>query len=113
MTHQLIIPIRPDDTQLIKKFPADIKFFIAITKAYHRNPILTQLNPVTNLTPSFSMIYFNIIKPGYNSIQTDMHIFLSQTDMYSTQLLRPRKKERSVLHNPSTNILWGICGLRD
>jgi hypothetical protein len=33
--------------------------------------------------------------------------------MYSTQLLRPRKKERSILHNPSTNILWCICGLRD
>jgi hypothetical protein len=97
--------MRPDDTQMIKKFPADTKLFTAITKAYHSNPILSQLNPVPNLPPSFSMIYFNIIKPGYNSIHMDMNIFLSQTDMYSTQLLRPRKKERSILHNPSTNIL--------
>lgn len=97
--------MRTDDTQLIKKFSTDIKFFTTITKAYHSNPILSQLNPVPNLTPYFSMIYFNIIKPGYNSIQTDMNIFLSQADMYSTQLLRSRNKERSVLYNRSTNIL--------
>lgn len=97
--------MRPDDTQLIKEFPTDIKFFTSITKAYHSNLILSQLNPVPNLTPYFSMIYFNIINPGYNSIQTDMNIRLFQTDMYSTQLLRPRKKGRSILYNPSTNIL--------
>jgi hypothetical protein len=96
--------MRPVDTQLITKFPADIKFFTVITKACHSNLILSQLNPLPNFTSSFSMIYFNIIKPAYNSIQGDMNIFMPQAETYLTQLLRARKKERSALYNPSTNI---------